>query len=97
MASNSWMILRSSWIKQLSHMASLSCNLLSGFVEDTGDLRGPHVVLSASLPATKDLTNIYEGFLETENHLPDSYQSGVANLLAIPETALRQAEKRVQR
>ena len=46
------------------------------------------MVFSASLPATKDLTNIYEGFLETENHLPDSSQSGVANLLAIPKTAL---------
>lgn len=69
-------------------MASLSCNLLSGFLEDTGHLRGLPVVFSASLPATKDLTNIYEGFLETENHLPDSSQSGVANLLAIPKTAL---------
>lgn len=74
-------------------MASLSCNLLSGFVEDTRDLRGLHVVLSASLPATKDLTNIYEGFLETENHLPDSHQSGVANLLAIPKTALETGGK----
>lgn len=32
-------------------MASLSCR----FVEDTGDLRGLHVVLSVSLPATEDL------------------------------------------
>lgn len=51
------------------------------------------MVLSASLPATKDLTNIYEGFLETENHLPDSHQSGVANLLAIPKTALETGGK----
>lgn len=56
-------------------------------MKDAGKSKRPSCgFVSVSLPATKDLTNIYEGFLEDWESLVSSHQSRSYNLLAIPKT-----------